>query len=221
MDYLQENSTHVFYFQNGLLLPTAREVTVQPSSSFVLSKQNVKQTKAQVYESSQSSTTTSMTMNSNSSSNYSVIKPSASSKDLEASDRLLEEYMSKLNQLNNNSAGQMPNNGQNGQMVSNLKKPVNLPKRSESSDNVLTNEFMRVREEKFGKLSTNVEQDNNQEILKENKKNLAKNGSSTSKHNCYSLGALNGAEKGSRPLNDSTMDETNCLLKEIDGIMGE
>ena len=41
------------------MLPTAKETTVQPSSSFVMSKYNVKQTKAQVFDSS----------------NYSVIKP--------------------------------------------------------------------------------------------------------------------------------------------------
>ena len=42
-----------------MVFPTAKESTVQPSSSFVMSKQNVKQTKAQVFDSS----------------NYSVIKP--------------------------------------------------------------------------------------------------------------------------------------------------
>ena len=42
-----------------MMLPTAKETTVQPSSSFVMSKYNVKQTKAQVFDSS----------------NYSVIKP--------------------------------------------------------------------------------------------------------------------------------------------------
>ena len=46
-------------FQNDMVFPTAKESTVQPSSSFVMSKQNVKQTKAQVFDSS----------------NYSVIKP--------------------------------------------------------------------------------------------------------------------------------------------------
>ncbi len=44
-----------------MMLPTAKETTVQPSSSFVMSKYNVKQTKAQVFDSS----------------NYSVIKPNA------------------------------------------------------------------------------------------------------------------------------------------------
>ena len=39
-------------FQNGVpVLPTAKEVTVQPSNSFVLSKSYVKQTKAQVIDS--------------------------------------------------------------------------------------------------------------------------------------------------------------------------
>ena len=46
-------------FQSEIMLPTAKETTVQPSSSFVMSKYNVKQTKAQVFDSS----------------NYSVIKP--------------------------------------------------------------------------------------------------------------------------------------------------
>ena len=46
-------------FQSEIMLPIAKETTVQPSSSFVMSKYNVKQTKAQVFDSS----------------NYSVIKP--------------------------------------------------------------------------------------------------------------------------------------------------
>ena len=46
-------------FQSEIMLPTAKETTVQPSSSFVMSTYNVKQTKAQVFDSS----------------NYSVIKP--------------------------------------------------------------------------------------------------------------------------------------------------
>ena len=126
-------------FQNGLTLPTAKESTVQPSNSFVLSKQMLKQTKAQVMESN---------------SNYTVIKPQKDEK----SEKMLEEYMSKLNQIESKSQ-------QNGNTVP--PKKAYTPKKSESSDNILTNEFMRVREEKFGKvLSDSVE--------KENQKNLAK-----------------------------------------------
>ena len=126
------------------MLPTAKESTVQPSNSFVMSKFNVKQTKAQVFESS---------------SNYSIIKP-------KESDKMLEEYMSKLNKVtvaNNNS---------------NKKQPQQLtPKKSESSDNILTNEFMRVREEKFGK---NVEKEN----VKNNVKSQHKVRISTASNNC-------------------------------------
>ena len=70
-------------------LPTAKESTVQPSNSFVMSKFNVKQTKAQVFESSNSSTSTMA------SSNYSMIKPTQMNKD----QLMLDEYMSRLNQM--------------------------------------------------------------------------------------------------------------------------
>ena len=140
-------------------MPTAKESTVQPSSSFVMSKYNVKQTKAQVYES-----------------NYSVIKPPNSGPQVMADSKMLEEYKSKLFE---------------GKPLKKI-QPTSKPQRSESSDNVLTNEFMRVREEKFGKVL---------EMEKlENEKNLAK-----SKQNSQFI----------------QQDNLNCLLKEIDGIMGE
>lgn len=113
------------------MLPTAKETTVQPSNSFVMSKFNVKQTKAQVFESSQST-----------SSNYSIVKPAQRD---EKSEKMLEEYMNKLNKVSTsvNTAAAAK------------KQPQQLtPKKSESSDNILTNEFMRVREEKFGKAAT-------------------------------------------------------------------
>lgn len=172
-----------------MLLPTAKESTVQPSSSFVMSKYNVKQTKAQVYESS--------------SANYSVIKPSKE----ENSERMLEEYMSKLNQLEEKKTSTTNNSNKQQQSLpsSAVKVFNNPPKKSESSDNVLTNEFMRVREEKFGKVLSNHE-------AEENQKNLAKNTtvrtSSNGKYRYHN--------------NDSAaLDETTCLLNEISGIMGE
>lgn len=175
-----------------MLLPTAKESTVQPSSSFVMSKYNVKQTKAQVYESSSSSSA---------SANYSVIKPTKE----ENSERMLEEYMSKLNQLEEKKTA----NGNSKQPVASVKVFNNAPKRSESSDNVLTNEFMRVREEKFGKVLSNE--------AEENQKNLAK--SSSSKQVRTTAAVSNGKY---RPNNDSAaLDETTCLLNEISGIMGE
>ena len=87
----------------------------------------------------------------------------------ENSDFMLEEYLSKLNQFEEKHKI----------------KPVSTPpptsssqgplpqKRSESSDNVLTNEFMRVREEKFGKVLQDVDELEKQ-VEKENAKNLAK-----------------------------------------------
>ena len=147
-------------FQNGVpVLPTAKEVTVQPSNSFVLSKSYVKQTKAQVIDSNSGSTST---INSN----YSMIKPQM--KD----DRMLEEYMNKLNFLEEKKAAILSNN--------NNKKPVlgNQTKKSGSSDNVLANEFMRVREEKFGKVIQSNEQN---EVTRENQKNLAR---SSNQQNC-------------------------------------
>ena len=70
-------------------------------------------------------------------------------------------------------------------------KPVSTPpptsqgalpqKRSESSDNVLTNEFMRVREEKFGKVLQDVEETDKQ-VEKENAKNLAKSAKMAQNH---------------------------------------
>ena len=147
-------------FQNGVpVLPTAKEVTVQPSNSFVLSKSYVKQTKAQVIDSNSGSTST---INSN----YSMIKPQM--KD----DRMLEEYMNKLNFLEEKKAAILSNN--------NNKKPVlgNQTKKSGSSDNVLANEFMRVREEKFGKVIQSNEQN---EVARENQKNLAR---SSNQQNC-------------------------------------
>ena len=81
---------------------------------------------------------------------------------------MLEEYLSKLNQFEEKHKI----------------KPVSTPpptssqsalpqKRSESSDNVLTNEFMRVREEKFGKVLQDIGESEKQ-VEKENAKNLAK-----------------------------------------------
>ena len=82
------------------------------------------------------------------------------------SEKMLEEYMSKLNKMEEKSNGiaskKIPVTVQQAPEVPDFK-----PKKSESSDNVLTNEFMRVREEKFGKVLT-------QEVEKENQKNLAK-----------------------------------------------
>ena len=173
-------------FQNGVpVLPTAKEVTVQPSNSFVLSKSYVKQTKAQVIDSNSglfgqtcsdmsrlvqtliwlfndSISGSTSTINSN----YSVIKPQM--KD----DRMLEEYMNKLNFLEEKKAAILSNN--------NNKKPVlgNQTKKSGSSDNVLANEFMRVREEKFGKVIQSNEQN---EVARENQKNLAR---SSNQQNC-------------------------------------
>lgn len=93
-----------------------------------------------------------------------------------ADSKMLEEYKSKLFE---------------GKPLKKI-QPTSKPQRSESSDNVLTNEFMRVREEKFGKVL---------EMEKlENEKNLAK-----SKQNSQFI----------------QQDNLNCLLKEIDGIMGE
>ena len=132
------NDYNSLQLQNGISLPTAKESTVQPSNSFVLSKQMLKQTKAQVMESN---------------SNYTVIKPQQQQQ--QNSEKMLEEYMSKLNQMED-------------QKTNGISKPDLKPKKSESSDNILTNEFMRVREEKFGKvLSENL-------VEKENQKNLAK-----------------------------------------------
>ena len=123
---------------------------MQPSNSFVLSKQMLKQTKAQVMESN---------------SNYTVIKPQQQ-QNHQNSEKMLEEYMSKLNKMEEKSNGiaskKIPVTVQQAPEVPDFK-----PKKSESSDNVLTNEFMRVREEKFGKVLT-------QEVEKENQKNLAK-----------------------------------------------
>ena len=110
----------------------------------------LKQTKAQVMESN---------------SNYTVIKPQQQ-QNHQNSEKMLEEYMSKLNKMEEKSNGiaskKIPVTVQQAPEVSDFK-----PKKSESSDNVLTNEFMRVREEKFGKVLT-------QEVEKENQKNLAK-----------------------------------------------
>ena len=118
----------------------------------------LKQTKAQVMESN---------------SNYTVIKPQQQNQNPmhQNSEKMLEEYMSKLNQMEEKS---IKTNGiqskkipvQQQQQTPEL--PDFKPKKSESSDNVLTNEFMRVREEKFGKvLSKDL-------VEKENQKNLAK-----------------------------------------------
>ena len=110
----------------------------------------LKQTKAQVMESN---------------SNYTVIKPQQL-QNHQNSEKMLEEYMSKLNKMEEKSNGiaskKIPVTVQQAPEVPDFK-----PKKSESSDNVLTNEFMRVREEKFGKVLT-------QEVEKENQKNLAK-----------------------------------------------
>lgn len=110
----------------------------------------LKQTKAQVMESN---------------SNYTVIKPQQQ-QNHQNSEKMLEEYMSKLNKMEEKSNGiaskKIPVTVQQAPEVPDFK-----PKKSESSDNVLTNEFMRVREEKFGKVLT-------QEVEKENQKNLAK-----------------------------------------------
>ena len=142
-------------------LPIAKETTVQPSNSFVLSKAHVKQTKAQVFESSNNSSrfesnnssrfesNNSSTNNNNNNSNYSVIKPQLKDQ------VMLEEYMTKLNQMNRKS-----NEKSNGSI-----------RKSESSDNVITNEFMRVREEKFGKRISN---EDNEIVARENQKNLAR-----------------------------------------------
>ena len=143
-------------------LPIAKETTVQPSNSFVLSKAHVKQTKAQVFESSNNSSrfesnnssrfesNNSSTNNNNNNSNYSVIKPQLKDQ------VMLEEYMTKLNQMNRKS-----NEKSNGSSI----------RKSESSDNVITNEFMRVREEKFGKRISN---EDNEIVARENQKNLAR-----------------------------------------------
>ena len=114
----------------------------------------LKQTKAQVMESN---------------SNYTVIKPQQQNQNPmhQNSEKMLEEYMSKLNKMEEKSNGiaskKIPVTVQQAPEVPDFK-----PKKSESSDNVLTNEFMRVREEKFGKvLSKDL-------VEKENQKNLAK-----------------------------------------------
>ena len=80
-------------------LPIAKETTVQPSNSFVLSKAHVKQTKAQVFESSNNSIRfeSNNSTNNNNNSNYSVIKPQLKDQ------VMLEEYMTKLNQMNRKS----------------------------------------------------------------------------------------------------------------------
>ena len=132
-------------------LPIAKETTVQPSNSFVLSKAHVKQTKAQVFESSNNSIRfeSNNSTNNNNNSNYSVIKPQLKDQ------VMLEEYMTKLNQMNRKS-----NEKSNGSI-----------RKSESSDNVITNEFMRVREEKFGKRISN---EDNEIVARENQKNLAR-----------------------------------------------
>ena len=100
-----------------------------------------------------------------SNSNYTVIKPQQQ-QNHQNSEKMLEEYMSKLNKMEEKSNGiaskKIPVTVQQAPEVPDFK-----PKKSESSDNVLTNEFMRVREEKFGKVLT-------QEVEKENQKNLAK-----------------------------------------------
>ena len=87
-------------------------------------------------------------------------------------DRMLEEYMNKLNFLEEKKAAILSNN--------NNKKPVlgNQTKKSGSSDNVLANEFMRVREEKFGKVIQSNEQN---EVARENQKNLVR---SSNQQNC-------------------------------------
>jgi len=158
----QLGSTRTDSPKSDMVFPTAKESTVQPSSSFVLSKHNVKQTKAQVFDSS----------------NYSVIKPNTqhAGRSDENPDFMLEEYMTRLNQF---------------EEIHKI-KPVSTPpptsqfgalpqKRSESSDNVLTNEFMRVREEKFGKVLQDVEETDKQ-VEKENAKNLAKSAKMAQNH---------------------------------------
>ena len=84
-------------------------------------------------------------------------------------DRMLEEYMNKLNFLEEKKAAILSN-----------KKPVlgNQTKKSGSSDNILANEFMRVREEKFGKVIQSNEQN---EVARENHKNLSR---SSNQQNC-------------------------------------
>ena len=138
-------------------LPTAKESTVQPSNSFVMSKFNVKQTKAQVFESSNSTTSTMA------SSNYSMIKPTQMNKD----QLMLDEYMSRLNQMEMDKKS-VPNNNNN---IKKSMTPI-LPRKSESTDNVLTSEFMRVREEKFGRLTNDDK--NEMVVARENQKNLAR-----------------------------------------------
>ena len=111
----------------------------------------LKQTKAQVMESN---------------SNYTVIKPQQQ-QNHQNSEKMLEEYMSKLNKIEEKSNGIASKKIPVTVQQANPEVPDFKPKKSESSDNVLTNEFMRVREEKFGKVLT-------QEVEKENQKNLAK-----------------------------------------------
>ena len=83
-------------------------------------------------------------------------------------DRMLEEYMNRLNSLEEKKSAIIN------------KKPVlgNQTKKSGSSDNILANEFMRVREEKFGKVIQSNEQN---EVARENQKNLAR---SSNQQNC-------------------------------------
>ena len=75
------------------MLPKAKESTVMPSNSFVMSKFDVKQTKAQVFESSTSS--------SSSKSSKQIVTSPMSADNQNLNKMIHEEYMSKLNKLEN------------------------------------------------------------------------------------------------------------------------
>lgn len=150
----------------------------------------LKQTKAQVFESSMtSSQSTSQSQSQSLHSNYSVIKPQIINKSSseDKSDRMLEEYLSKLNQLDQDKKG-VPSllkktNAGSSTTVKTNSSSSNTVKKSDSSDQ-LTNEFMRVREEKFGKIVENIPDSSFSEDVeqRENQKNLAKNSNKNQNH---------------------------------------
>lgn len=123
-------------------------------------------------------------------------------------DFMLEEYMTRFNQFEEihkiKPVSTPPPSSQNA-----------LPqKRSESSDNVLTNEFMRVREEKFGKVLQDVEETDKQ-VEKENAKNLAKSAKIAQNHQQkISNSTVTSTSTNCKPLqllNQSLWQSTNNL----------